>query len=432
MTDFHIGSIPAHAGEPDFPSASSAVFTVYPRACGEPLGRRTALRSCTGSIPAHAGEPPGGCLRRVGAGVYPRACGGTSAGLRPRSCLEGLSPRMRGNRRAPRHGRRETGSIPAHAGEPTRTPSCRSGPRVYPRACGGTLTLRTPSEVDTGLSPRMRGNHIAGDVQIAFVGSIPAHAGEPSSQREASRISGVYPRACGGTCLLITMSTLPTGLSPRMRGNHSPVAMGRMSMGSIPAHAGEPTSDFWPTPWNRVYPRACGGTTEIEQYADRITGLSPRMRGNQGLQPRPEAQVGSIPAHAGEPARLAGTPSGRRVYPRACGGTLEVDELLAIAPGLSPRMRGNHRNQHGRLMMHGSIPAHAGEPCPDLPATCTTRVYPRACGGTTGRQGVLVLELGLSPRMRGNRYWDALGIPGSGSIPAHAGEPTPAAPFGAS
>ena len=159
---------------------------------------------------------------------------------------------------------------------------------------------------------------------------------------------------------LTVNASLALGLSPRMRGNHSWMLALRWcfaSHGSIPAHAGEPvdrSQDDW------VYPRACGGWGRLRGCV--ADGLSPRMRGNlvaaspATVYPRAcggdDRLVGSIPAHAGEP------------WP---------DPTLAC--GLSPRMRCR--------MHHGSIPAHAGEPLHDP------------------RDGARVL--GLSPRMRGNR-----------------------------
>ena len=72
-----------------------------------------------------------------------------------------------------------------------------------------------------------------------------------------------------------------------------------------------------------------------------LTGLSPRMRGNPGHRSRAEGRVGSIPAHAGEPQPIQGPLDHARVYPRACGGTVERDAIRQSREGLSPRMRGN-------------------------------------------------------------------------------------------
>ena len=50
-----------------------------------------------------------------------------------------------------------------------------------------------------------------------------------------------------------------------------------------------------------VYPRACGGTVSFPKYHSSVNGLSPRVRGNHQSHAYIGAQVGSIPARAGEP-----------------------------------------------------------------------------------------------------------------------------------
>ena len=208
----------------------------------------------------------------------------------------------------------------------------------------------------------MRGNPVTqGDAAI-IAGSIPAHAGEPSEETTLDRPSRVYPRACGGTSDLNVCCTDHEGLSPRMRGNPitGPPSTGRS--GSIPAHAGEPISLRDIGGMTRVYPRACGGTYDPTTYPNIRVGLSPRMRGNRGVLSPAASLPGSIPAHAGEPYRLIRHGTSAKVYPRACGGTESISKNRLEAMGLSPRMRGNRPLGHTHRVVEGSIPAHAGEP----------------------------------------------------------------------
>ena len=117
--------------------------------------------------------------------VYPRACGGT--------------PNFK-------HSSSEAmGSIPARAGEPRYSDIVLGHERVYPRACGGTITSDPEFGINSGLSPRVRGNLINKLACDLAIGSIPARAGEPRFPRRKRRCGWVYPRACGGTT-----STLPT------------------------------------------------------------------------------------------------------------------------------------------------------------------------------------------------------------------------------
>ena len=90
----------------------------------------------------------------------------------------------------------------------------------------------------------------------------------------------------------------------------------------------------------------------------------------------------SIPACAGEPITQEGLPCATKVYPRVCGGTHVRISPESTPRGLSPRVRGNHHRQDGTQGGHGSIPACAGEPSPAWSRSAANAVYPRVCGGT--------------------------------------------------
>ena len=269
---------------------------------------------------------------------------------------------MRGNLSSPDDHIVACGSIPAHAGEPSFSGCPGHLKRVYPRACGGTSNLEDPHKLGEGLSPRMRGNRCGARQTASHPGSIPAHAGEPSSHRPSARRSWVYPRACGGTKHAGEMTELEEGLSPRMRGNRRNRGLRCLQHGSIPAHAGEPDYVPFYRVMERVYPRACGGTAASRGSRHEDLGLSPRMRGNHGVLSPVTLYLGSIPAHAGEPGDDGEPAANGGVYPRACGGTMTLSPSGSRISGLSPRMRGNLRNRGLRCLQHGSIPAHAGEP----------------------------------------------------------------------
>ena len=91
----------------------------------------------------------------------------------------GLSPRVRGNQRREAGASGAGGSIPAGAGEPGSAAGDKTEARVYPRGCGGTMIADHIPAVAAGLSPRVRGNHIANKSRGMVTGSIPAGAGEP-------------------------------------------------------------------------------------------------------------------------------------------------------------------------------------------------------------------------------------------------------------
>ena len=58
--------------------------------------------------------------------------------------------------------------------------------------------MRTPGALMPGLSPRVRGSHLAGSVTEPKIGSIPACAGEPILTVPENQYDKVYPRVCGG------------------------------------------------------------------------------------------------------------------------------------------------------------------------------------------------------------------------------------------
>ena len=207
---------------------------------------------------------------------------------------------MRGNRPEPAHRYDPTGSIPACAGEPTVPVKAMRMWAVYPRVCGGTFALARPFTMPNGLSPRVRGNLLVVVPLRQPSGSIPACAGEPACSREPATMTEVYPRVCGGTIAAGGSGKAQLGLSPRVRGNRVAGALSHQKYGSIPrvrgnraaqvqglryhrsipACAGEPpvAAPYPVPPW--VYPRVCGGTFPLTINSVSRRGLSPRVRGN--------------------------------------------------------------------------------------------------------------------------------------------------------
>ena len=167
---------------------------------------------------------------------------------------------MRGNHRGGRGGRLRARSIPACAGEPIVCDTNGHICKVYPRVCGGTALPAKSRRPTKGLSPRVRGNRLVEIETVCAPGSIPACAGEPwrgCARRSPCR---VYPRVCGGTWIVLTVLPRVPGLSPRVRGNPWAVDCARISLGSIPACAGEPYRHAGGGEPKAVYPRVCGGT----------------------------------------------------------------------------------------------------------------------------------------------------------------------------
>ena len=273
--------------------------------------------------------------------------------------------------------------------------------------------------------------------------SIPACAGEPFCGKKGNHSTGVYPRVCGGTRRPAGLTPLHTGLSPRVRGNpvqainayasiglsprvrgnHPCAANNGLLSGSIPACAGEPCCERTGLIALWVYPRVCGGTKLDSGLSEGSPGLSPRVRGNRDMSIIRTGDERSIPACAGEPGCACGYAQAVWVYPRVCGGTQVRAHHQDLHVGLSPRVRGNRYTGYQRKSDWRSIPACAGEPGLHGGSAANGKVYPRVCGGTPMLNGQANRPRGLSPRVRGNHRLPCGLSTRRRSIPACAGEP---------
>ena len=148
------------------------------------------------------------------------------------------------------------------------------------------------------------------------------------------------------------------------------------------------------------------------------------MRGNPHIADFQILGARSIPACAGEPFGLAGGGERLKVYPRVCGGTSGRSRAFCGFAGLSPRVRGNPATPTITPPPPRSIPACAGEPCTRCCCRPARAVYPRVCGGTRRSSIVARRRRGLSPRVRGNPTAHGAAPAHPGSIPACAGEPS--------
>ena len=295
-----MSGFPARAGDRVAIAERTALRGLSPRVRGNlPRSEQRVENSVTGLSPRVRGNRERRHSTRRRCRVYPRACGGTGRSLvRERSPMAaGLSPRVRGNRQAVHRLLRwpEIRVYPRACGGTTFLAAMadRSNLRVYPRACGGTLysvtnlhagghgsiparagepTIGVAMRVGsiTGLSPRVRGNRKG--MTLNNVGLSLRVRGNLAC--EPTRQSGVYPRACGGTCSVanhhnkhwvyracpnITRRSVHImGLSPRVRGNLSPLEALR-GVGVYPRACGGTRA--WPRHQDWVYPRACGGTS---------------------------------------------------------------------------------------------------------------------------------------------------------------------------
>ena len=267
--------------------------------------------------------------------------GGTRATGRQAAGAGGLSPRGRGNHLPSRRITPAGRSIPAWAGEPLRCQPISDKEEVYPRVGGGTPDPVSAGWRHGGLSPRGRGNRNADAVEVQLKRSIPAWAGEPVIGAGRVVGLGVYPRVGGGTRAASNFLDFHRGLSPRGRGNRDGADYQGKGRRSIPAWAGEPSATPAMSGFPPVYPRVGGGTGLARRQMGERQGLSPRGRGNLKQDTYEDHRNRSIPAWAGEPPLRPGVGRRGEVYPRVGGGTIAQWRIGKRAAGLSPRGRGN-------------------------------------------------------------------------------------------
>ncbi len=234
-----------------------------------------------------------------------------------------------------------------------------------------------------GLSPLARGNLAARSRLSRSLGPIPARAGQPCFSRFAGILLGAYPRSRGATELAELGEADDVGLSPLARGNLVNFVFGSMTVGPIPARAGQPPPRWRTSRSCRAYPRSRGATRCSQSNARRRWGLSPLARGNRTPFLLPPNSTGPIPARAGQPCWRWTCRTEPWAYPRSRGATSRTCRTAHSSTGLSPLARGNLRSRNRRMIRWGPIPARAGQPVPQLARVAAHRAYPRSRGATS-------------------------------------------------
>ena len=152
-----------------------------------------------GPIPAHAGQPRWPTPACSPSWAYPRSRGATQKAFAAAEPALGLSPLTRGNLGLVAIELRIDGPIPAHAGQPTVAHVELGGEGAYPRSRGATCWSGAATGPPMGLSPLTRGNRVFRHAEVARPGPIPAHAGQPRPGRTPRTRPRAYPRSRGAT-----------------------------------------------------------------------------------------------------------------------------------------------------------------------------------------------------------------------------------------
>ena len=117
---------------------------------------------------------------------------------------------------------------------------------------------------------------------------------------------------------------LSAGSSPRVRGKPQTRIDLREISRLIPARAGKtlPRDDMHAR--RAAHPRACGENVREVSLTAIPAGSSPRVRGKPPRLGAAATEAGLIPARAGKTLDLEGAVGGRGPHPRACGENAPV------------------------------------------------------------------------------------------------------------
>ena len=175
----------------------------------------------------------------------------------------------------------------------------------------------------------------------------------------------------------------------------------------------------------RAYPRIRGGNTKNVAFPGVFRGLSPHTRGKPVQEAIAGVLHGPIPAYAGETSAESHRGRTPRAYPRIRGGNSSRKSSTNPALGLSPHTRGKRPNRLDFGPAVGPIPAYAGETMSWCRRVQTLGAYPRIRGGNVDAAHDVNLVLGLSPHTRGTLHAVIPSPKSVGPIPAYAGETRP-------
>ena len=273
--------------------------------------------------------------------------------------------------------------------------------RIIPAHAGNTEGEPYAGEIPED-HPRTCGEHSPlGLPATRCRGSSPHMRGTPPARSRPTRNAGDHPRTCGEHIYLLLLVLILMGSSPHMRGT-LPGALERLqSFRIIPAHAGNTRHKLTRTSIFGDHPRTCGEHLARRWALRRLMGSSPHMRGTPPTRLVLPLAVGIIPAHAGNTIRLP--PAARRGqdHPRTCGEHYMWSGLITVDQGSSPHMRGTPVSHHPHPREHGIIPAHAGNTIQTRGTRCAPWDHPRTCGEHIRRETYCETLPGSSPHMRG-------------------------------
>ena len=175
------------------------------------------------------------------------------------------------------------------------------------------------SAICTGSSPLTRGTQWAAEWEAAHGGIIPAYAGNTRSGRARARPSRDHPRLRGEHCAWVCADPSGWGSSPLTRGTPRRINQRARDAGIIPAYAGN--TRYYERSAFRCgdHPRLRGEHSLESATMPYTPGSSPLTRGTPPRLPLLRLSIGIIPAYAGNTSDERRIARGIRDHPRLRG-----------------------------------------------------------------------------------------------------------------
>ena len=240
---------------------------------------RKRARNFSGIIPAYAGSTKHAMMALAVASDHPRIRGEHKNIIIACVCWSGSSPHTRGAPTATNASSPTVRIIPAYAGSTAHLLSGAPRRADHPRIRGEHRTVPKHCQMAEGSSPHTRGarRRRVGELGLgriipAYAGSTPCRLRRTVPKQDHPRIRGEHSRGAAGRLG-------SAGSSPHTRGAPPPVWVVLSRKGIIPAYAGStsPTTDV--TTMNRDHPRIRGEHGGCQAILVDSDGSSPHTRG---------------------------------------------------------------------------------------------------------------------------------------------------------
>ena len=333
----------------------------------------------------------------------------------------GSSPHARGSRSRQDDSHGVRGIILARAGNTIITSSTTFCGRDHPRMRGEHLIGRTGKASHGGSSPHARGTPTSRATARTTSGIIPACAGNTECPLRRKGFPWDHPRMRREHAVFQPSAIRSSGSSPHARGTHDGELLARAWVGIIPACAGNTPFSASLRPSRRDHPRMRGEHHVIHAQHVRVSGSSPHARGTLSEHVHLEPRVGIIPACAGNTSPSSSPSSSSEDHPRMRGEHDAHPPAFVPELGSSPHARGTHYNNTFYGGRDGIIPACAGNTEGQGRLQRPHGDHPRMRGEHDERAVAARHDRGSPPHARGTRLVLHRQYLAAGIIPACAG-----------